>query len=100
MSYTKPFVDYQVKDQNDTIQQFSDSLGLDEAQLRALLDSAVTEANINEFGRFDELKNTVDKEKAKAYFETLEGSSIPMFKVNMKVDAALRAFVLGEGKLE
>ncbi|WP_288726055.1 HsdR family type I site-specific deoxyribonuclease [uncultured Psychrobacter sp.] len=93
-------VDYQVKDQNDTIQQFSDSLGLDEAQLRALLDSAVTEANINEFGRFDELKNTVDKEKAKAYFETLEGSSIPMFKVNMKVDAALRAFVLGEGKLE
>lgn len=93
-------VDYQVKDQNDAIQQFAGSLGMDEAQLRALLDSAVTEANINEFGRFDELKSTVDKDKAKAYFETLEDSSIPMFKVNMKVDAALRAFVFSEGKPE
>lgn len=93
-------VDYQVQAQNDTIQQFADSLGMDEAQLRALLGGAVTEANINEFGRFDELKSTVDKDKAKAYFETLEGSGIPMHKINMKIDSALRAFVLSEGKPE
>lgn len=91
-------VKYQAQAQNDSIKQFSDHLGLDESKLRTLLDSAVTEANINEFGRFDELKSTVDKDKAKAYFETLEGSSIPMFKVNMKVDAALRAFVFSEGE--
>lgn len=93
-------VEYQVKAQNDTIHQFANSLGLDETQLRTLLNSAVTEANINEFGRFDELKSTVDKDKAKAYFEALKDSSIPMSKVNMKVDAELRAFILSEGRLE
>ena len=29
----------------------------------------LTEANLNEFARFDNLKNTVDKQKAKEYFE-------------------------------
>ncbi|MCG3841910.1 type I restriction endonuclease subunit R [Psychrobacter sp. Ps1] len=87
-------VDYQVKDQNNNIHKFAYSLGLDESKLRMLLDSAVTEASINEFGRFDELKNSVDKDKAKAYFEALEGSSIPMSKVNIKIDAALRTFIL------
>jgi len=93
-------VEYQVKAQNDTIHQFANSLGLDETQLRTLLNSAVTEANINEFGRFDELKSTVDKDKAKAYFEALEGSGILMHKINMKIDSALRAFILSEGRLE
>ncbi len=93
-------IKYQAQAQHDSIKQFSDNLGLDEAQLRTLLDSVVTESNINEFGRFDELKSTVDKDKAKAYFEALEGSSIPMFKVNIKVDAALRAFVVGGAQPE
>ena len=83
---------------SDSVKQFSDNLGLDGSKLQALLDSAVTEENINEFGRFDELKSTVDKEIAKVYFETLEGGSITMLKTNMKVDAALRAFVLSNGK--
>lgn len=29
----------------------------------------LTKTNINEFGRLDELKKSVDKAKAKAYFE-------------------------------
>lgn len=93
-------IKYQVQAQHDSIKQFADSLGLDESKLRTLLESAVTEDNINEFGRFDELKSTVDKDKAKAYFEALKDSSIPMAKVNMKVDAELRAFILSEGRLE
>ena len=42
----------------------------------------------------------MDKDKAKAYFEALEGINIPMFKVNIKIDAVLRAFVLSEGVSE
>ena len=93
-------VDYKVKAQNDNIRQFSESLGLDEAKLRKLMSKQMTEATINEFGLFDELKDTVDKQKAKAYFESIEGVSIPPFKVNIKTASALREFVLSEGGSE
>ena len=57
----------------------------------------VTEANINEFGRFDALKATVDKKKAKAYFEKVEDAPIIPPKVPMKVDKLLRDFILSGG---
>ena len=59
--------------------------------------SGVTEININEYGRFDELKNTVDKNKAKEYFEKLEGTTIPPFKVNIKVHNLLQKFIIEDG---
>ena len=34
-----------------------------------MMNSNITPGNINEYGRFDDLKNTIDKEKAKLYFE-------------------------------
>lgn len=43
-------------------------------------------ANINEFGRYDKLKKTVDKTKAKEYFEKIEGTKIIPPKVHVKVD--------------
>lgn len=35
-------------------------------------------------GVFDELKSTIDKSTAKAYFEKLEGATIPPFKIEYK----------------
>jgi len=52
-----------------------DALGVDREKLQALLDLRVTEANINEFGRFSALKDSADKQKARAYFEKREGKS-------------------------
>lgn len=57
----------------------------------------VTEASINEFGRFDELKASVDKNKAKEYFEKLEGAKIPPFKINIRVHNLLQKFILSGG---
>jgi len=37
-----------------------------------MMNLGVTVATINEYGRFDELKATVDTAKAKEYFERLE----------------------------
>ncbi len=54
-------------------------------------------ANLNEFGRFAELSNTVDKEKAKEYFEKVEKTKILPFKVKMKADNLLRDFILKGG---
>ena len=35
------------------------------------MNSGMSETSINEYGQFDDLNNTVDKYKAKAYFEKL-----------------------------
>ena len=57
----------------------------------------VDDATINEYGRLDNLKATVDKAKAKAYFEAVEGVKMPMPKVNIKVDTVLRTFIISGG---
>lgn len=57
----------------------------------------VTEANINEYGRFDDLKSTVDKTKAKVYFEKQEGTTISPFKINIKIHNLLQEFILRGG---
>lgn len=57
----------------------------------------VTDATINEFGRFDELKASVDLTVARQYFERIEGKQILPFKLPMKVDTMLRKFILADG---
>jgi len=67
------------------------------AKLSRMMDAGVTTANINEFGRFDDLKNCVDKAKAKVYFEALEGASVSPFRVSMKIDKLLEDFIISGG---
>ena len=82
---------------NDQIHKLSITLGLDESKLRKMMDAGIIEKNINEYGRFDDLKSTVDKKRAKAYFEEREGVTIPANKINMKIDALLHDFILSGG---
>ena len=56
--------EYQCQQQEDNIHRFASLLGVYEEKLRELMNLHLTEANINEFGRLDDLKKTVDKEKA------------------------------------
>lgn len=89
--------EYQFKAKNEQITHLVEVFGLDEVKLRQLLSISINENNINEYGRFDELRNSVDKSKAKQYFEKLEGKSILPFKVIIKVDSLLRKFILNDG---
>lgn len=89
--------EYLSKAKNDQIHRLAVALGLDEAKLRNIMSLKLNSTNINEFGRYDDLKRTVDKAKAKAYFEKLEGVKIIPPKVNVKVDNLLREFILGGG---
>jgi type I restriction enzyme R subunit len=97
----KPFRDYiteyQYNAKNDQIKKIASILGLEEIKLRNLMDIGINELNINEYGRFDELKTTVVKTKAKEYFENLEGVVIPAFKVNIKVHNLLQKFIIEGG---
>lgn len=89
--------EYLSKAKNDQIHRVSVALGINEDMLRKMMSLKLNESNLNEFGRFAELSNTVDKEKAKEYFEKVEKTKIMLFKVKMKADNLLRNFILNGG---
>lgn len=86
--------EYRCKAKNDQIHQLSENFGVDETKLRNLMGLKLTEMNINEFGRFDDLMKTVDKNRARAYLEKVEGVKLSPPKVNIKTNKLLRNFIL------
>ena len=89
--------EYMTKAKDDQIHRVAVALGVDEAKLRTLMSLKLNSANINEFGRYDDLKKTINKDKAKEYFEQIEGVKIIPPKVNVKVDNLLRKFIIDGG---
>lgn len=88
--------EYITKAKDEQIHTIVTAFGLDEKELRSMLGQHVTAANINEFGRYDALKTTVDKKTAKTYLEKREGKKIIPPKVNIKVDKILRNFIIND----
>jgi type I restriction enzyme R subunit len=89
--------EYQFRAKNEQVHQLATALGVDIPRLVNLMNAGVKEANINEYGRFDDLKKTVERDKAKAYFESVEGQSIPAFRLSIKIENLLRDFILSGG---
>lgn len=89
--------EYMTRAKNDQIHRFAVAIGVNEAMLRGFMQLKVTEVNINEFGRFDKLKATVDRATARAFLEAFEGAAIKPFQINMKLDQILRRFILEGG---
>ena len=88
--------DYQAKAENEEVAALVRILGVDEDKLSALMKINATDASLNEYGRFDELKATIDKQKAKAYFEELTGETLSPAKVNMRAATLLRKLLLDD----
>lgn len=88
---------YACKAKNAQVQRVVEALGIDGDLLTAMVALDLTESNINEFGRFDDLKDSIDKVRAKAFFEQKEGKSLPPFKVNTRAAALLKRFILKGG---
>lgn len=89
--------DYMLRAKTDQIHQMALDLGLDEQKLTEIMSLKLNDSNLNEFGRYDELKQTVDKTKAKEYFERIEGVNLIPPKVSIKTDKLLREFILRGG---
>ncbi|MDP3637996.1 MAG: HsdR family type I site-specific deoxyribonuclease [Azonexus sp.] len=96
-SFRDYLTDYKTQARNKEIAAIVSYLGLDPTKLIALINTHLTEANLNEYGRFDDLRETVDQQKAKAYFEGMEGKALPMFRVNIKAAKLLSDFLLRGG---
>lgn len=88
---------YACKAKNAQVQRVVEALGIDGDLLTAMVALDLTESNINEFGRFDDLKDSIDKVRAKAFFEQKEGKDLPPFKVNTRAAALLKRFILKGG---
>ena len=88
---------YACKAKNAQVQRVVEALGIDGDLLTAMVALDLTESNINEFGRFDDLKDSIDKVRAKAFFEQKEGKNLPPFKVNTRAAALLKRFILKGG---
>lgn len=89
--------EYQARAKADQIHHAAVALGLDEAKLRDMMGLKLTEANINEYGRFDALKATVDMEKARTFFAAQQGADVSLFKALSLLDGFLRRFLLEGG---
>ena len=85
--------DYKGNAENTQLNAVVNALGLDRNLLVTLMADNINEKNINNFGRFDALKETVDRAKAKTYFEKLDGAAIAPFKLNIRIDKFLKQFV-------
>jgi type I restriction enzyme R subunit len=96
-SFREYVTEYQFNAKNQEIYNISQVLGLNEDKLRDMMNTSISESNINEYGRFDELKGSVDKAKAKVFFEKQEGIKIPPFKVNIRVHNLLKEFIISGG---
>lgn len=89
--------EYMVNAKNDQIHRAAIAIGVNENMLRNMINLKLNEHNINEYGRLDELKNTADTNKAKKYFEKLEGRKLSPPKAFIKLDNFLRKFILSGG---
>ena len=78
---------YKQKDANDKVLKVIKGLGLDGDLLRALLARKYTSENLD-LGRLNDLKATVDREKAKVYFNEEH-----IFYLNIRIDEFLRELI-------
>ena len=94
--------EYKYGAKNSLIENFAERFGCDEDMLKNMIDSSLSEDNINEYGRFDKLVDSVDLVKAKDFFEQKEGRVLKNKDVVKKTSSVLRMLVLsgGDGEWE
>ncbi|MCL1922620.1 MAG: HsdR family type I site-specific deoxyribonuclease [Propionibacteriaceae bacterium] len=97
MGFSDYISQYQAKTESGRIHDLAVALGCSEDLLRNMIGQQVTDTDLNSHGRFDELKASVDREKAKEYFDTREGKSLSLLEVNIQTGKLLREFVLAGG---
>ena len=85
---------YAAREKNEQVDKLVDRLGVNRSVVEEFLAKRIDEANINEFGRFDVLRSSIDVHRAKAFFEQCDHTPLPVFKVRMRATNMLRRFVL------
>lgn len=90
--------EYMINNQNTQIKKLSDNFGIDFDLLNELLSLHVSEKNLNQFGRYDKLKENINIDKARTYLEKRLNKNLPSNRsVMAEVDKLLRDFIINGG---
>lgn len=97
----KSFMDYitqyATNAENDQIRKLAQAFDLDENKLRSMMTLPVSAKNLNEYGRFDDLLNSVNYENARKSLEEIYGKTIEVWEAHIEVQKILRDFILQGG---
>lgn len=91
--------DYQYQSKNKQLNTVEELFGIDGQKLEQLINESPNEVTLNEYGRFDNFLETVDKKKARDYFESKESNPISPFQLNKKINNLFKKIIL-TGNLE
>ncbi|MGN0228162.1 MAG: HsdR family type I site-specific deoxyribonuclease [Paludibacteraceae bacterium] len=89
--------DYMTTVKEQRINHLAEAFGLNRELLQVMMTMRITEQNVDEFGRFSQLQNSIDTEKAQAYFLAKTGKEIDIFDVYVEAGNLLRKFILRNG---
>ena len=93
-SFRDYIADYMTSENDRKVNFLVEHFGLDKDLLNEMLRLRLTDKNLDEFGRFQRLKNSISLEKAKTYFQEKEGKSQTDFVVNLKLNKILRDYLI------
>lgn len=79
--------------EDDNVTGIVDAFGVDREKLVDLMHLAGLEDDLNSHGRLDALKETIDKDKAKAFFESIAGKPVRMRIVTREALSLLTKFI-------
>lgn len=89
--------EYMKREEDSRIARIVRRLGCYADKLRDLLNRKVTNENINDGNRFNELLDSVDRDRARNFFIVVEAQTYKEYRLEMLIDRYLRSFILSGG---
>ncbi len=89
--------EYMRREEDSRIARMVRRLGCYAEKLRELLNRRVTAENINEGNRFNELVESVDRDRARHFFQAVEKQNYKEYRLEMLIHTYLRNFILSGG---
>lgn len=97
----KEFIDYinEYKDRSEDkrLTKIVQAFGVNKELLQQMMKLNMTKSNINEFGRFNKLKESADRDLAKNYLESSFNKKMKVYEVNRVVSTTLQDFIFEDG---
>lgn len=87
-------VQYQTSAREKRVRRLIDGLGLEAELFLGLLESNVTEQSLNEYGRFDDVKESVDRSVAARHLRAEDGSLLSAWALNRRIHQVLFDFIV------
>ena len=89
--------EYKKEKEDKNIAKLVEIFWVDEKLLKELIISSAWSDTVNPYSKFEQLKQGIDKEKVKHFFEQKEWTNLSTLKINIKASNFLEQFILCGG---